>query len=108
MFDCVMPTRNVRNGMLFTRQRVLQIKNKQWSDDHSSLDPDGTAWVDSAYSKAFVRHLFQSGEMLGQQIASLHNLGFYIALMKEARERIIDGRFTSWKNALLQKLKTRI
>jgi queuine tRNA-ribosyltransferase len=108
MFDCVMPTRNGRNGMLFTRQGVLQIKNKQWSDDHGPLDPDGTAWVDSFYSRAFVRHLFQSGEMLGQQIASLHNLGFYLALMREARERIMDGTFTSWKNGLLPKLKVRL
>jgi queuine tRNA-ribosyltransferase len=94
--------------MLFTREGVLQIKNKQWSDHHGPLDPDGTAWVDSFYSRAFVRHLFQSGEMLGQQIASLHNLGFYLALMKEARERIVDGTFTSWKNSLLPKLKQRI
>lgn len=108
MFDCVMPTRNGRNGMLFTRQGVLQIKNLQWADHHGPLDPDGDAWVDKAYSRAFVRHLFQSGELLGQQIASLHNLGFYLALMKEARERILDGSFTSWKNALLPKLKQRI
>ncbi|MFN3875474.1 MAG: tRNA guanosine(34) transglycosylase Tgt [Flavobacteriales bacterium] len=107
MFDCVMPTRNGRNGMLFTRNGVLQIKNKQWADHHGPLDPDGTAWVDRAYSRAFVRHLFQSGEMLGQQIASLHNLGFYLALMREARERIMDGSFTAWKNALLPKLKER-
>jgi len=108
LFDCVMPTRNGRNGMLFTREGVLRIKNRQWADDHSPLDPDGSCWVDGSYSKAFVRHLFQSGEMLGQQIASLHNLGFYLALMREARERIRDGSFTSWKNALLPKLKTRI
>ncbi len=108
MFDCVMPTRNGRNGMLFTREGVLQIKNKRWADDHGPLDPDGTAWVDSAYSRAFVRHLFQSGEFLGQQITSLHNLGFYLALMREARERIVEGTFMSWKNALLPKLKTRL
>jgi queuine tRNA-ribosyltransferase len=108
MFDCVMPTRNGRNGMLFTREGVLQIKNKQWADHHGPLDPDGTAWVDNFYSRAFVRHLFQSGEMLGQQIASLHNLGFYLELMREARERILDGTFTGWKNALLPKLKVRL
>ncbi|MBP6392447.1 MAG: tRNA guanosine(34) transglycosylase Tgt [Flavobacteriales bacterium] len=108
MFDCVMPTRNGRNGMLFTRDGVLQIKNKQWADHHGPLDPMGTAWVDGFYSRAFVRHLFQSNEMLGQQIASLHNLGFYLALMKEARERIIDGSFTTWKAGLLPKLKQRI
>lgn len=108
MFDCVMPTRNGRNGMLFTMEGVLQIKNRQWADDHSALDPGAHSWVDTAYSRAFARHLFQSGEMLGQQIASLHNLGFYLALMKEARERILDGSFTAWKNALLPKLKVRI
>lgn len=108
MFDCVMPTRNGRNGMLFTMDGVLQIKNRQWADDHSPLDPGAHCWVDTAYSRAFVRHLFQSGEMLGQQIASLHNLGFYLALMKEARERILDGSFTTWKNGLVPKLKTRI
>lgn len=108
MFDCVMPTRNGRNGMLFTMDGVLQIKNRQWADDHSPLDPGAHSWVDTAYSRAFVRHLFQSGEMLGQQIASLHNLGFYLALMKEARERILDGSFTAWKNAVLPKLKVRL
>ena len=107
MFDCVMPTRNGRNGMLFTREGIVNIKNKQWADDHGPLDPNGTCWVDTAYSRAFVRHLFQSGEMLGQQIASLHNLGFYISLMREARERIINGSFTTWKNELLPRLKTR-
>jgi len=108
MFDCVMPTRNGRNGMLFTREGVVNIKNLQWADDHSLLDPNAHSWVDTTYSRAFVRHLFQSGEMLGQQIASLHNLGFYLALMKDARERIMDGTFTSWKNALLPKLRTRL
>ena len=108
MFDCVMPTRNGRNGMLFTRDGVLQIKNKQWADHHGPLDPMGTAWVDGFYSRAFVRHLFQSNEMLGQQIASLHNLGFYLALMKHARTHILDGSFTAWKNALLPKLKVRL
>lgn len=108
MFDCVMPTRNGRNGMLFTRAGIVNIKNRQWADDHGALDPEGSSWVDGAYSRAFVRHLFQSGEMLGQQIASLHNLGFYIGLMREARERIIDGTFSGWKDALLPRLKTRL
>ena len=108
MFDCVMPTRNGRNGMLFTRDGVVNIKNLKWADDHTALDPNAHSWVDTAYSRAFVRHLFQSGEMLGQQIASLHNVGFYLALMKEARERILDGTFTSWKNTLLPKLKVRL
>ena len=107
MFDCVMPTRNGRNGMLFTREGIVNIKNRQWADDHSPLDPGAHSWVDTAYSRAFVRHLFQSGEMLGQQIASLHNLGFYLGLMREARQRILDGSFTAWKNELLPKLKAR-
>jgi queuine tRNA-ribosyltransferase len=108
MFDCVMPTRNGRNGMLFTMEGVLNIKNRQWADDHTPLDPGAHSWVDTAYSRAFVRHLFQSNEMLGQQIASLHNLGFYLALMRTARERILDGGFANWKNALLPKLKVRL
>jgi queuine tRNA-ribosyltransferase len=108
MFDCVMPTRNGRNGMLFTRNGVVQIKNKCWADDHGPLDPDGTCWVDKAYSKALVRHLFVTNEMLGLQIASLHNLAFYVSLMKEARERILEGSFTEWKARLLPMVKTRI
>jgi queuine tRNA-ribosyltransferase len=108
MFDCVMPTRNGRNGMLFTRNGVLNIKNKQWADDHSPLDAAGNCWVDKAYSKAFVRHLFQSGELLGPQIASLHNIGFYLDLMTEARTRLLDGSFTTWKAQLLPALKNRM
>ncbi len=108
MFDCVMPTRNGRNGMLFTREGVINIKNVRWANDHGPLDNHGTCWVDMNYSKAFVRHLFQSGEFLGQQIASLHNLGFYLALMQEARGKIMDGTFASWKNVMLPKLKTRL
>jgi len=108
MFDCVMPTRNGRNGMLFTREGVVQIKNKVWADDHSPLDPNGTSFVDSAYSKSFVRHLFVTNELLGLQIASLHNLAFYVALMTEARGKILDGTFSEWKAGMLPKLKTRI
>jgi len=108
MFDCVMPTRNGRNGMLFTRQGVVNIKNRIWADDHSPLDPDGTCWVDQAYSRAFVRHLFVTNEVLGQQIASLHNLGFYVSLMNEARQQILDGTFSAWKARLLPQLKQRI
>jgi len=108
MFDCVMPTRNGRNGMLFTRKGVVQIKNKVWADDHSPLDPDGTCWVDHHYSKALVRHLFVTNEMLGLQIASLHNLAFYVSLMKEARERILDGTFSEWKARMLPMVRTRI
>ena len=94
--------------MLFTMDGVVNIKNKQWADDHSRLDPNAHSWVDTFYSRAFVRHLFQSGEMLGQQIASLHNIGFYLGLMAEAREQIKAGTFSSWKNALLPRLKTRL
>ncbi|MCC7503612.1 MAG: tRNA-guanine transglycosylase, partial [Flavobacteriales bacterium] len=108
MFDCVMPTRNGRNGMLFTRQGVVNIKNRIWADDHSPLDPDGTCWVDQAYSRAFVRHLFVTNEVLGQQIASLHNLGFYVSLMNEARQQILSGTFSAWKARLLPQLKQRI
>ena len=107
-FDCVMPTRNGRNGMLFTRNGILQIKNKQWADDHGPLDPDGTCWVDTYYSRAFVRHLFATNELLGLQIASLHNLGFYLELMKEARQRIFDGTFTTWMARTLPVLKQRM
>ncbi len=108
MFDCVMPTRNGRNGMLFTRQGVVQIKNKRWAEDHTPLDPEGTSYVDRAYTKAFVRHLFVTNELLGLQIASLHNLAFYLALVAEAREKILDGSFTQWKATMLPKLKNRI
>lgn len=108
MFDCVMPTRNGRNGMLFTREGVVQIKNKVWADDHSPLDPGGTSFVDREYSKAFVRHLFVTNELLGLQIASLHNLAFYVALLTEARTRILDGTFTEWKVMMLPRLKNRI
>jgi queuine tRNA-ribosyltransferase len=108
MFDCVMPTRNGRNGMLFTRNGVVQIKNKCWADDHSPLDPEGTCWVDQAYSKALVRHLFVTNEMLGLQIASLHNLAFYVSLMTEARGHILEGTFTEWKARMLPLVKTRI
>jgi queuine tRNA-ribosyltransferase len=108
MFDCVMPTRNGRNGMLFTLNGVVNIKNRKWADDHGALDPTGTSWVDKAYSRAFVRHLFASGEALGPQIASLHNLGFYLHLMQLARAHILGGDLATWKNALLPMLKTRL
>jgi len=94
--------------MLFTRNGVVQIKNKCWADDHSPLDPDGTCWVDQAYSKAMVRHLFVTNEMLGLQIASLHNLTFYVSLMAEARENILAGTFSQWKARMLPQVKTRI
>lgn len=108
MFDCVMPTRNARNGMLFTSEGVINIKNAKWQDDFSPIDPNGPSFVDSAYNKAFLRHLIISKEILGSQIASIHNLSFYLWLMKEAREKIIEGTFASWKNVMVQKLNQRL
>lgn len=108
MFDCVMPTRNARNGMLFTEEGTINIKNKKWEDDFSPIDPEGHTFVDSFYSKAYLRHLIISGELLGAQIASIHNLGFYIRLMENARLHIKNGDFNSWKNSMLQKLNNRL
>ncbi|WP_417592584.1 tRNA guanosine(34) transglycosylase Tgt [Owenweeksia hongkongensis] len=108
MFDCVMPTRNGRNGMIFTSEGIINIKNKKWEKDFSPLDPKGTSFVDSDYSKAYLRHLFAANEYLGRQIASLHNLRFYLWLVDEAREKIIDGTFASWKNVMVEKLQTRL
>jgi|TARA_B100001057_G_scaffold127583_1_gene126576 queuine tRNA-ribosyltransferase len=107
MFDCVMPTRNGRNGMLFTSEGIINIKNKKWANDFSSIDPENTTWVDN-YSKAYLRHLFTVNEMLGKQIASIHNLGFYRNLMQEARNKIIDGDFLNWKNKMVLKLSNRL
>ena len=107
MFDCVMPTRNGRNGMLFTSEGIINIKNQKWQHDFSPIDPMGTSFVDSRYSRAYLRHLFVSGEMLGPQIASLHNLSFYLWLVNEAREQIIQGNFKSWKNQLVKKVTVR-
>lgn len=108
MFDCVMPTRNARNGMLFTSEGTMNMKNKKWEDDFSPLDVNGTTFVDSFYSKAYLRHLVISGELLGAQIASIHNLGFYVNLMKIAREKIKDGNFSLWKKEMIEKLNQRI
>jgi len=108
MFDCVMPTRNGRNGMLFTSEGIINIKNKKWEDDFSPLDENGTSYVDSFYTKAYVKHLFKANELLGLQIASIHNLAFYLWLVGEARKHIIDGDFTSWKNIMVVKLGTRL
>jgi queuine tRNA-ribosyltransferase len=108
MFDCVMPSRNARHGMLFTREGTINIKNKKWEMDFSPLDPTGKAYVDQAYTKAYLRHLIKSGENLGIQIATIHNLAFYLDLMKESRERILDGTFVEWKNALIPKLGQRL
>ena len=108
MFDCVMPSRNARNGMLFTSEGTINITNKKGEKDFSLLDPDGTSYVDKAYTKAYVRHLFKANELLGKQIATLHNIRFYLWLMNEARNKIKDGTFTSWKNQMVKKLDLRI
>ena len=108
MFDCVMPTRNGRNGMLFTSEGIINIKNKKWEFDYSFIDDNGTTWVDRTYSKSYLRHLFSVNEMLGRQIASIHNLGFYCFLMSEARKKIIDGDFLNWKDKMVKKLNNRL
>ncbi len=108
MFDCVMPTRNGRNGMLFTRNGIINIKNNKWRDDFSPLDPDGTSFVDHQYSKAYLRHLFQAKEMLGPQIGSIHNLAFYLWLVGEARQQILSGTFKSWKEKMVKQIGKRL
>ena len=108
MFDCVMPTRNARNGQLFTWNGVMNMKNAKWKDDFSPLDEEGTSYVDSTYSKAYVRHLFISKEYLGKQIASIHNLAFYLELVREARQHILAGDFREWKDLTVPKLKQRL
>ncbi|HEX2395864.1 MAG TPA: tRNA guanosine(34) transglycosylase Tgt [Bacteroidales bacterium] len=108
MFDCVMPTRNGRNGMLFTRHGILNMRNNKWKDDFSPVDTDGTCFADHSYSKAYLRHLFISGEILGAQIASLHNLSFYLWLMSEARKQIEEGNFAEWKAVMVKQLARRL
>ena len=108
MFDCVMPTRNARNGMIFTSEGTINLKNKKWKNDYSALDPEGTSFVDNTYTKAYVQHLFKSNELLGKQIASLHNIRFYLWLMEEAQKEIDAGTFYSWKNKMVRKLDTRL
>jgi queuine tRNA-ribosyltransferase len=108
MFDCVMPTRNGRNGMLFTSEGILNMKNEKWKSDHSPVDPNGLSFVDSAYSRAYLRHLFTANEILGPMIASLHNLRFYIWLMETARKKITEGEFGTWKERMVKKLAQRI
>jgi queuine tRNA-ribosyltransferase len=108
MFDCVMPTRNGRNGMLFTWEGMINIRNRKWADDFSPLDEQGTSFVDRIYTKAYLRHLFISGEMLAAQIASEHNLAFYLDVVRQARIHIKAGDFTEWKNAAVKKLETKI
>ena len=108
MFDCVMPTRNARNGMLFTSKGIINIKNNKWKDDFSVIDQDDITYVDKQYSKAYLRHLFSVNEILGKQIASIHNLGFYSWLISESRKRIIDGDFLNWKNKMVKVLNKRL
>lgn len=108
MFDCVMPTRNGRNGMLFTSEGIINIRNQKWSDDFSPIDPMGHTFVDTHYSKAYLRHLVVSGEMMAAQIASLHNLGFYLWLVGEARRQIVAGTFAAWKSGMVEKLGRRL
>lgn len=108
MFDCVMPTRNARNGMLFTAHGSINIKNKKWEDDFSPIDAMGITGVDTMYSKAYLRHLFAAKEMLGKQIASIHNLGFYVWLTREARKHILAGDFREWKDKMVKQMDKRL
>ena len=108
MFDCVMPTRNGRNAMLFTSQGIMNMRNKKWEDDFSPIDPDGTAWVDSFYSRAYLHHLFKAQELLALQIGSIHNLAFYLWLVGEARKHIISGDFSSWKPGMIKQVTQRL
>ena len=107
MFDCIMPTRNGRNGQLFTWQGTMNMRNEKWKDDYSPLDPEGTSYVDHTYSKAYVRHLIKSDELLGLQIASIHNLAFYLDLVRQARKHIIEGDYLQWKASVLPELQQR-
>jgi queuine tRNA-ribosyltransferase len=108
MFDCVMPTRNGRNGMLFTSQGTINIRNRKWIDDLSPIDPDGPSAVSLCYSRAYLRHLVMSGENLGAQIASIHNLAFYLKLVGDARKKIEEGNFKKWKSSMVKKLSERL
>lgn len=108
MFDCVMPTRNARNGMLFTSEGIINMRNEKWKNDFTAIDPNGLTFVDSAYSKAYLRHLFVAGEYLAGMIASVHNLGFYLWLVGQARTHILQGDFAEWKSVMVQKVKQRL
>ncbi len=108
MFDCVMPTRNGRNGMIFTSEGIINLRNEKWKMDFSPLDPNGTSFVDSSYTRAYVRHLFVAGEMLGALIASEHNIAFYLNLVTQARQHIIAGDFRDWKEVMVKKLVVRL
>ncbi len=108
MFDCVMPTRNGRNGMLFTKQGIMNMRNLKWANDFSPIEADGASYVDTAYSKAYLRHLFIAEELLALQIASIHNLAFYLWLVKEARKHILADDFSSWKASMVKQLSVRL
>ncbi|MBQ0129930.1 MAG: tRNA guanosine(34) transglycosylase Tgt [bacterium] len=108
MFDCVMPTRNGRNGMIFTSEGIINLKNEKWKYDFSPVDPNGDTFVDAQYTRAYLRHLFIAGELLGPMIASLHNIGFYLWLVREARKHILAGDFAEWRDAMLVKVTTRL
>lgn len=108
MFDCVMPTRNARNGMLFTAEGTINIKNKKWEDDFSVIDAAANTWVDTEYTKAYLKHLFSVKELLGKQIATIHNLGFYLWLVREARKQIQAGTFRPWKDEMVRKMANRL
>lgn len=108
MFDCVMPTRNARNGMLFTAHGTINIKNKKWENDFSPIDENGYTFVDTYYTKAYLRHLFAVEEFLGKQIATIHNLGFYLWLVREARKHILQGDFSQWKNQMVSQMNNRL
>lgn len=108
MFDCVMPSRNARHGLLYTWEGTINIKNEKWAKDFSPLDPSSDVWVDQVYTKAYLRHLIKTGEYLGIQIATIHNLAFYLELMRVAREKIASGEFVAWKNQVVSKLGQRL
>ena len=108
MFDCVMPTRNGRNGMIFTWEGTINLRNSKWAGDFSPIDPEGTSFVDTLYSKAYLHHLVIAQEMLAAEIASEHNLAFYLELVRRARKHIQAGDFLSWKNETLRKIETRL
>ena len=108
MFDCVMPTRNGRNAMLFTSEGIMNMRNKKWEDDFSPIDPNGTADVDVFYSRAYLHHLFKAQELLALEIASIHNLAFYLWLVKEARKHILAGDYSSWKSGMIRKVTNRL
>ena len=108
MFDCVMPTRNGRNGMLFTKDGIINMRNKKWEFDFSPIEADGASYVDTLYTKAYLRHLFHAGELLALQIASIHNLAFYLWLVGEARRHILAGDFATWKPKMVERVSTRL